>query len=147
MATRFRKSRRQRGSRYCGWGQIGQHRQAGSRGGIGGAGKHKHFWVRTVIEEPDHFGHDPFNSFNRNLVQKWINVRDLDAVFAKHGKTDESGKVILDLTSLGYDKLLGGGSITGAYAIKISKISENAKAKIEAAGGEVISEDEQHNNK
>ncbi|HZC88350.1 MAG TPA: uL15 family ribosomal protein [Nitrososphaera sp.] len=147
MATRFRKSRRQRGSRYCGWGQIGQHRQAGSRGGIGGAGKHKHFWVRTVIEEPDHFGHDPFNSFNRNLVQKWINVRDLDAVFNKHGKTDESGKVILDLTSLGYDKLLGGGSITGAYAIKIAKLSENAKAKIEAAGGEVIVEDEQHNNK
>jgi large subunit ribosomal protein L15 len=80
-------------------------------------------------------------------VHKWINVRDLDAVFAKHGKADESGKVILDLTSLGYDKLLGGGSITGAYAIKISKISENAKAKIETAGGEVISEDEQHNNK
>jgi large subunit ribosomal protein L15 len=147
MATRFRKSRKQRGSRYCGWGQIGQHRQAGSRGGIGGAGKHKHFWVRTVIEEPDHFGHDPFNSFNRNLVQKWINVRDLDGVFNKHGKTDESGKVILDLTSLGYDKLLGGGSITGAYAIKIAKLSENAKAKIEAAGGEVIVEDEQHNNK
>ena len=35
MATRFRKSRRQRGSRYCGWGQVGQHRQSGSRGGIG----------------------------------------------------------------------------------------------------------------
>nr|MDQ3961331.1 50S ribosomal protein L15 [Thermoproteota archaeon] len=50
MATRFRKSRRQRGSRYCGWGQVGQHRQSGSRGGVGGAGKHKHFWIRTVIE-------------------------------------------------------------------------------------------------
>ena len=69
MATRFRKSRRQRGSRYCGWGQVGQHRQSGSRGGVGGAGKHKHFWIRTVIEEPDHFGHDPFNSFNRNLYR------------------------------------------------------------------------------
>jgi large subunit ribosomal protein L15 len=142
MATRFRKSRRQRGSRYCGWGQIGQHRQAGGRGGIGGAGKHKHFWIRTVIEEPDHFGHDPFNSFNRNLVHKWINVRDLDDVFAKHGKTDVNGKVILDLSSLGYDKLLGGGSIGGAYAVRIDKISENAKSKIEAAGGEVLSANE-----
>lgn len=146
MATRFRKSRRQRGSRYCGWGQIGQHRQAGGRGGIGGAGKHKHFWIRTVIEEPNHFGHDPFNSFNRNLVNKWINVRDLDGVFAKYGKVNESGKVILDLSSLGYDKLLGGGSVSGAYAIKISKISENAKSKIEAAGGEVLIGNEQHNN-
>ncbi len=147
MATRFRKSRRQRGSRYCGWGQIGQHRQAGGRGGIGGAGKHKHFWIRTVIEEPTHFGHDPFNSFNRNLVQRWINIRDLDTVFAKHGKADESGKVVLDLVSLGYDKLLGGGSIGGAYAVKVNKVSENAKAKIESAGGEVLIENEQHNSK
>ena len=143
MATRFRKSRRQRGSRYCGWGQIGQHRQAGSRGGIGGAGKHKHFFIRTVIEEPDHFGHDAFNSFNRNLVNRWVNVRDLDAVFAKHGKADASGKVVLDLTSLGYDKLLGGGKISGAYTIKVAKVSEGARAKITAAGGEVI-DDEQH---
>ncbi|HVX03185.1 MAG TPA: uL15 family ribosomal protein [Nitrososphaera sp.] len=143
MATRFRKSRRQRGSRYCGWGQIGQHRQAGSRGGIGGAGKHKHFFIRTVIEEPNHFGHDAFNSFNRNVVNTWLNVRDLDAVFAKHGKTDEKGKVVLDLTALGYDKLLGGGKISGAYTIKVAKVSEGAKAKITAAGGEVIS-DEQH---
>jgi large subunit ribosomal protein L15 len=141
MATRFRKSRRQRGSRYCGWGQVGQHRQAGSRGGIGGAGKHKHFFIRTVIEEPDHFGHDAFNSFNRNLVNSWVNVRDLDAVFAKHGKAESSGKVVLDLTSLGYDKLLGGGKISGAYTIKVAKVSENAKAKVAAAGGEVISDE------
>jgi large subunit ribosomal protein L15 len=97
MAIRFRKSRRQRGSRYCGWGQVGQHRAAGSRGGVGGAGKHKHFFMRTNIEEPNHFGHTPFNSFNRDLVQRWVNIRDLDAVFAKYGKTDESGKVVLDL--------------------------------------------------
>src|SRR5690606_12747134 len=147
MATRFRKSRKQRGSRYCGWGQIGQHRQAGRRGGVGGAGKHKHFFIRTVIEEPDHFGHDPFISFNRNLVHKWINVRDLDTVFAKHGKADENGKVVLDLTSLGYDKLLGGGSISGDYAIIVAKVSESARSKSEAAGGEVITEDEQHDDK
>ena len=140
MATRFRKSRRQRGSRYCGWGQVGQHRQAGSRGGIGGAGKHKHFFIRTVIEEPDHFGHDTFNSLNRNVVNRWLNVRDLDAVFAKHGK-EESGKVVLDLTSLGYDKLLGGGKIGGAFTVKVAKVSEKAKSKIETAGGEVISDE------
>lgn len=139
MATRFRKSRRQRGSRYCGWGQVGQHRQAGSRGGIGGAGKHKHFWIRTVIEEPDHFGHDPFNSFNRNVVNRWLNVRDLDAAFARHGKAEPSGKVVLDLTSLGYDKLLGGGKVNGAFAVKVARASEGARQKITVAGGEVIS--------
>lgn len=139
MATRLRKGRKQRGSRYCGWGQIGQHRQAGSRGGIGGAGKHKHFRIRTVIEEPEHFGHDQFNSLNRNLTQRWINIRDLDSVFLKHGKADKEGKVVLDLSSLGYDKLLGGGKPTGAYTVKVAKVSRNAKKSIEAIGGEVLS--------
>ena len=69
----------------------------------------------------------------------------MDAVFAKHGKADESGRVVLDLTSLGYDKLLGGGSISGAYMVKVAKISEGARSKIEAAGGGIIT-DEQHNN-
>lgn len=142
MATRFRKSRRQRGSRYCGWGQVGQHRQSGSRGGIGGAGKHKHFYTRTVVEEPDHFGHDAFNSYNRNLVHRWINIRDLDSVVAKHGKVDEDGRVILDLTSLGYDKLLGGGRVNSAFAVKVANISESAKEKIQQAGGEVFSNED-----
>ena len=123
---------------------MGQHRQAGNRGGIGGAGKHKHFFIRTVIEEPDHFGHDPFNSFNRNLVSSWLNIRDLDSTFAKHGKADDKGKVVLDLTSLGYDKLLGGGKVTGAYAIKVAKVSESAKSKIEAAGGEVLTNEQRN---
>jgi large subunit ribosomal protein L15 len=142
MATRFRKSRRQRGSRYCGWGQVGQHRQSGSRGGIGGAGKHKHFYTRTVVEEPDHFGHDAFNSYNRNLVHRWINIRDLDSVVAKHGKVDEDGRVILDLKSLGYDKLLGGGKVNSAFAVKVANISESAKEKIQQAGGEVFSNED-----
>jgi large subunit ribosomal protein L15 len=142
MATRFRKSRRQRGSRYCGWGQVGQHRQSGSRGGIGGAGKHKHFFIRTVIEEPNHFGHDAFNSYNRNLVHRWINIRDLDSVVAKHAKVDEDGRVILDLTSLGYDKLLGGGKVNSAFGVKVANISENAKEKIQQAGGEIFSNED-----
>ena len=138
MATRLRKSRRQRGTRYCGWGQIGQHRQSGSRGGVGGAGKHKHFWIRTVIEEPKHFGHNQFNSFNRNIVKRWTNVRDLDSIFAKYGQVEKDGRVNLDLSSLGYDKLLGGGKITGAFTVKVAKISNKAREKIESVGGGVI---------
>jgi len=138
MATRLRKSRRHRGSRYCGWGQIGQHRQSGSRGGIGGAGKHKHFWIRTVIEEPNHFGHDPLNSYSRFLVKKWINLRDLKNLsFRFVGKKDE--KTVLDLGSLGIQKLLGGGNIYESYVIKVAQASASAKEKIESAGGTIIS--------
>jgi large subunit ribosomal protein L15 len=138
MATRLRKSRRHRGSRYCGWGQIGQHRQSGSRGGIGGAGKHKHFWIRTVIEEPDHFGHDTLNSYSRFLVKKWINLRDLANIALRiNGKND--AKTVLDLGSLGIQKLLGGGTISESYVIKVSQASAAAKKKIESAGGSIIS--------
>ena len=147
MATRLRKSRRQRGSRYCGWGQIGQHRQSGSRGGIGAAGKHKHFWIRTVIEEPSHFGHDAFYLLNRNPVRKWLNVRDLDGILMQHGNVKEKDtKPTLDLTSLGFHKLLGGGKISGGVKVRIEKISHKAKQKVEEVGGEVLLFNE-HNTK
>lgn len=145
MATRFKKSRRQRGSRYCGWGQIGQHRQSGGRGGFGAAGKHKHFWIRTVIEEPSHFGHDAFYSLNRNPEKKWLNVRDLAGLVTKHGNLrEEDTRTTLDLTSLGYRKLLGGGKLSGAVSVRVEKISLKAKQKIEGLGGEVLLNNE-HN--
>lgn len=138
MATRLRKSRRHRGSRYCGWGQIGQHRQSGSRGGIGGAGKHKHFWIRTVIEEPNHFGHDTLNSYSRFLVKKWINLRDLATLSLRFSsKKDE--KTVIDLGSLGIQKLLGGGNISESYVIKVAQASASAKKKVESVGGSIIS--------
>ena len=137
MATRLRKSRRHRGSRYCGWGQIGQHRQSGSRGGIGGAGKHKHFWIRTVIEEPNHFGHDTLNSYSRFLVKKWINLRDLATLSLRFSsKNDE--KTVIDLGSLGIQKLLGGGNISVCYVIKVAQASAGAKKKVKSAGGSII---------
>jgi large subunit ribosomal protein L15 len=138
MATRLRKSRRHRGSRYCGWGQIGQHRQSGSRGGIGGAGKHKHFWIRTVIEEPNHFGHDTLNSYSRFLVKKWINLRDVTTLTLRfNSKKDE--KTVIDLGSLGIQKLLGGGNISEGYVIKVAQASAGAKKKVESVGGRIIS--------
>ncbi len=106
MATRLRKSRRQRGTRFCGWGQIGQHRASGSRGGVGGAGKHKHFYIRTVIEEPEHFGHEQFHALRKSDISKWLNLKDLNQLM-KYSKATEEGKIILDLNELGYGKLLG----------------------------------------
>ncbi|MDQ3837776.1 MAG: uL15 family ribosomal protein [Thermoproteota archaeon] len=138
MATRLRKSRKQRGSRYCGWGQVGQHRQSGARGGVGGAGKHKHFWVRTIIEEPDHFGHKTSNFRTKGIVRKWADVGQLDSIFSRYGSLKENGKAFLDLTSLGYDKILGGGKLHGTFSIRVGQFSRAAREKIEAVGGEVI---------
>jgi large subunit ribosomal protein L15 len=141
MATRLRKSRKQRGSRYCGWGQIGQHRASGSRGGVGGAGKHKHFFIRTIKEEPNHFGHEQFHALRSSDVQKWVNIKELNEL-VKFSETDKDGKVILDLDKLGIGKVLGTGILNSAFTIKVRKISDSAKNKIISAGGEVIVLDE-----
>lgn len=137
MATRLRKSRRQRGSRFCGWGQIGQHRASGSRGGVGGAGKHKHFFMRTLKEEPDHFGHEQFHALRKSDVSSWVNLRDLNKLL-RYSKSGEDGRTVLDLGELGYEKLLGSGRVEGVFTIKIKQASKSAKDKITEAGGEVL---------
>ena len=58
-------------------------------------------------------------------------------MFAKHGKV-ENGKNVLDLLSLGYDKLLGAGKVSNKYSVIIGAFAKNAKEKVESAGGEVI---------
>jgi large subunit ribosomal protein L15 len=138
LATRLRKSRKQRGTRYCGWGQIGQHRQSGSRGGVGAAGKHKHFWIRTVIEEPNHFGHSTLNSHNRRVVRKWANLRDLSSMLGLSSGTENETKFELNLSELGIDKLLGGGTVDKSVVVKVPSVSENARKKIESLGGKII---------
>jgi large subunit ribosomal protein L15 len=137
MATRLRKSRRQRGTRFCGWGQIGQHRASGSRGGVGNAGKHKHFYIRTLKEEPEHFGHEQFHALRKSDITRWVNLKDLNQLM-KYSKANEDGKVILDLSELGYEKLLGAGRVDAVVSVKVKKASKSAKEKIAEAGGEVL---------
>ena len=60
MPTRLRKIRRQRATRYMGWGQVGQHRASGRRGGKGHTGFLKHKWTWTVKYDPSMFGKTGF---------------------------------------------------------------------------------------
>jgi large subunit ribosomal protein L15 len=60
----------------------------------------------------------------------------------KYSETSEDGKVVLDLEKLGYDKVLGGGAINSALTVRVKRISDSAKNKITAAGGEVLILDE-----
>ena len=136
MPTRARKTRKYRGSRHCGWGQMGQHRASGHKGGLGQSGLHKHHFIRMLMTDPKHFGHDSTHPPHPNLVRKWASVRDLDDIFAKFGK-QEGGKKLIDLTELGYDKLLGGGQTENAYVVKVEKFSASAEEKVKQSGGEV----------
>lgn len=129
MPTRIRKSRKYRGSRTHGYGQIGQHRHSGSRGGHGNAGLHKHKWSWLIKYDPDHFGRDPFRPPGHAKPTTWANVGDLDTL-AKGNS--------VDLTSMGIQKLLGSGTVREPYEVKVSFFTKRAQAKIEAAGGKIV---------
>ena len=138
MATRLRKTRKLRGGRHMGWGQVGQHRSFGHKGGLGRSGHLKHLASTVIKEDQDHFGHESTHrpASVSIITKNWINVRDLDDLFSKAGKSENS-KNVLDLTSLEIDKLLGGGKITNAYTIKVKYVSNSAQEKVAKAGGEV----------
>ena len=138
MATRLRKTRKLRGGRHMGWGQVAQHRSFGHKGGLGRSGHLKHLASTVIKEDQDQFGHESTHrpASVSIITKKWINVRDFDDLFAKSGKSENSKKV-LDLTTLEYDKLLGGGKITNAYTIKVKYASNSAQEKVAKAGGEV----------
>ena len=137
MATRLRKTRRLRGGRHMGWGQVGQHRASGHKGGLGVSGLNKHLYSTMLKEYPDHFGHPSTHPPHPNITKKWASIRDLDDLFSKFGKED-AGKKILDLNAAGYDKLLGGGKPSGAYIIKVRQFTARAEEKIKSVGGEVL---------
>ncbi len=147
MPTKDRKVRRQRGSRTHGWGQIGQHRAGGGRGGHGKAGLDKHKWTYVIKHDPTYWEKKGFVS-TRTLGRKVsvINVGKLDDLADKlesEKKLERKDKkIFLDLESLGYDKLLGTGEIIKPMLVKVASYSEAASRKLEEAGGQILKETE-----
>ncbi len=140
MATRLRKTRKNRGSRYCGWGQVAQHRASGHKGGLGVSGQLKHHYSSMLKENPDHFGHGSTHPPHPNITKKWASVRDLDDLFTSFGQ-QEGDKKIIDLAGNKIEKLLGGGNTSNAYIVKVNRFTASAKEKVKQAGGEVLSKD------
>lgn len=138
MPTRLRKVRRQRGSRHHGWGQVGQHRKTGGKGGSGRAGLLKHKWSWTIKYDPEHFGKKGFTSPTQKKVERWINVGQLDDLAAGLAG-GRSKRPIINLSEMGYGKLLGQGQVKGAYQVIVNSFSEKAKKKIEESGGSIES--------
>ena len=143
MATRLRKTRRLRGGRHMGWGQVGQHRASGHKGGLGVTGMMKHHYSSMLKYDPDHYGHDSTKPPHPNITKKWTSIRDLDDLFAKFGvvKAEEGGREqkTIDLSGAGYEKLLGGGTAPAtAYSVIVPNWTASAQEKLEAVGGKVV---------
>ena len=93
------------------------------------AGLHKHKWSYTVKYAPDHFGSNKWHPPNQVKVDRWINLYQIETLAGNGGE--------VDLVALGYDKLLGQGSIHGALKVKAMRASSSAIEKIKAAGGTI----------
>jgi len=141
MPHKLRKTRKQRGSRYCGWGQVGQHRKGGMRGGKGRAGGRKHKWLHTVKYEPERYLHRGFKPRGSELRASTINIGELEALVQKTfgvGILNNPEVSVLDLEAMGVDKLLGKGKISIPLKVKVSEYSSRAFDKIEAIGGQIL---------
>jgi len=147
LPTKDRKVRKYRGSRTHGWGQVGQHRARGGRGGTGKAGLDKHKWSYVIKYDPTYWEKKGFVS-TKALGKKVsiINVGKLDDLADKLESEKKlerkEKKIFLDLESLGYDKLLGTGEIAKPMLVKVASYSEAASRKLEDAGGQILKETE-----
>lgn len=141
MGTRNRKIRKQRSSRTHGWGTKGQHRDGGMKGGRGSAGRFKHKWTYILRHSLSKKGKRGFSPVTK-VEKSTINLSDLDEITKQlilDGKAKKEEKMIrIDLTELGYNKLLGDGKISKPVEIKVAKCSNSAQKKVESAGGSVI---------
>ncbi|GAB6102734.1 uL15 family ribosomal protein [Thermococcus atlanticus] len=146
MIRRKRKVRKLRGSHTHGWGCKKKHRGGGHKGGRGmaGTGKRKNTkWTWVIKYAPDHLGK---RGFHRPKAVQWIpstmNLRDieenLDDFMAMGIAYEEEGRIIVDTTQLGIDKVLGAGKLTRPLVIKARYISPKAQEKIAEAGGEAL---------
>ena len=129
------------GSRTRGRGHK-KGRGAGLRGGRGNAGCHKtkrimyervgRVWGAHGFKRPQSVV-SANNSINLKTIEENSESWITEGIATKKGKV-----VSVDLTEMGYDKLLGTGSTTQSYKLTISAASAKAVEKVEAAGGEIL---------
>lgn len=143
VVRRRKKSRSMRGIRTHGYGSIGQHRKSGSRGGKGAAGMHKHKWSWIIKYFPDWYGKRGFTYPVRMKEEfRTINVGELSEIVKRmeaQGRIEKDGDIyVINLPSLGYNKLLGRGRVDIKLKVFVYKATKEAIDKIKDVGGEVI---------
>ncbi|ADM27021.1 LSU ribosomal protein L15P [Ignisphaera aggregans DSM 17230] len=144
VVRRDKKSRKMHGYRNRGWGSIGQHRKSGSRGGRGAAGMHKHKWSWVIKYFRDWFGKKGFVPRNpvKTVEVREITLAQIDSLvyrLIKDGKAVyEDGKIVIDLSKMGINKVIGSGRISYPIKLLTYSITEKAREKIEKAGGTVV---------
>jgi large subunit ribosomal protein L15 len=117
------------------------------RGGTGRAGRYRHKKSRLIRNKEfvnmHYVGKKGFISVaQKKRTGKTLNLTQLSAMvdrLVSESKAQmEDQKVSVDLSQMGFRKLLGAGSISRPVRIKIDKCSESAQKKLKEAGGEAL---------
>lgn len=119
------------GGTTAGRGQKGQKSRSGGGKGPGFEGGQ----MKLAMRLPKLPGFT-----NRNRVEYApVNVERLDALFEDGAVVDNEALVAKNVIkkSTTLVKVLGNGDLTKKLTVRVDKVSESAKAKIEAAGGTV----------
>ena len=146
MIRQAKKVRRQRGSRTHGWGAGKKHRGKGSRGGVGNSGigkrgAHKKTkWLALNNKVPT--GKHGMRNYPHAPKISTINLCQIEAKLetwlSNKQITKEKDVYVIDLNSLGFDKLLGTGKPAHKLRIKVAAFSKSADEKLKDAEGEIV---------
>ncbi len=143
MTVRTRKRvRKRRGYRTHGWGIVRTHRKSGMRGGVGNAAPKSHHKLLVIKGKRPPIGKRGF--IVPSVVVEdvtTINLSHLEAMLptlVKEEKITKKEKAYeINLSELGYSKLLAQGQITEIMNISVEYASERAIEKVKAVGGKV----------
>ena len=133
------KRSKYRGSRTCGGGTHKNRRGAGNRGGRGRAGINAHHFVKWYKEMGGPvFGKNGFSNSSQTSVSVMdVGIIDqiVPSLLAQGIAKNEGDVIVINITDIGIDKVLGSGKVTKKLNISAQAFSESAKVKIEKMGG------------
>jgi len=140
-ANRLKKKVKYRGSKTHGCGSMKKRRGAGHRGGRGAAGSGKRGDAKKPsIWKGKYFGKYGFTSRFKTI--KTINFKEIEIklpTWIKKGIAKETQNIFeIDLSKLGYGKLLSNGTLTKKLKLKIDSFSKKAEERLKKAGGELM---------
>jgi large subunit ribosomal protein L15 len=143
MVVRKRRKHKKFRGRRTYHGSHKKWRGGGSRGGRGKAGLHKHKWTYTVKYAPEHFGKFGFKRPPEVVKEvKAINLKELDQLAEKLLEQKlaekEEDKIKINLSKLGYEKVLGSGKVTKPLIVEAKFFSKQAIKKLEEAKGKAV---------
>ena len=140
MINKRKKNSRLRGSKTHTHGSMKKRRGAGHRGGRGAAGSGK----RADTKKPSVWKGKYFGKFGfkgKPNKSEPVNLsyieENAEVLVERKLISKENDQYTVDITKLGYNKLLGRGKITKKFDITVPAASKHAIEAVKAAGGTV----------